>query len=42
MDQLEKMRTVSKEERKQMMLLLKKYSKKDIEIALNQLNKKRQ
>ncbi|WP_437389148.1 hypothetical protein [Priestia filamentosa] len=41
MNQLKKTKTLSKEERKQIMSLFKNYSKKEIEIASHQLNKRR-
>ncbi|MEC2074500.1 hypothetical protein [Metabacillus fastidiosus] len=39
MNQFEMTKTLSKEERKQIISLLEKYSKKEIEMALRQLNK---
>ncbi|WP_256243426.1 hypothetical protein [Bacillus sp. V3B] len=39
MNQLETTKTLSKEERKQMISLLEKYSKEEIEMALYRLNK---
>ncbi|MFJ8258539.1 hypothetical protein ACIQ4Z_14910 [Peribacillus asahii] len=39
MNQLETTKTLSNEERKQIISLLEKYSKEEIEMALRQLNK---
>jgi hypothetical protein len=39
MNQLETTKTLSKEERKQIIYLLEKYSKEEIEMALRRLNR---
>lgn len=41
MNRLEKTKTLSNEERKQILLLLEKYSKEEIEMALRQLNSRK-
>lgn len=41
MNKLETTKTLSNKERKQILSLLEKYSKEEIELALDQLNKSR-